>query len=145
MDHIIFHIDVNSAFLSWSAIELLKANPTLDLRLVPSIIGGDKEKRHGIVLAKSIPAKKFNIQTGVPIVNALRKCPSLTVESPNFHYYNHYSHLLMNYLSSICPDIEQVSIDECYMDFTPIRHLYSSPLEAANFIKDSVFDRLVLL
>lgn len=135
----IFHIDVNSAFLSWSAIRRLQAGDTLDLRAVPSIIGGDREKRHGIVLAKSIPAKKYGIQTAEPIVNALRKCPSLVIEPSDHAYYEECSRKLMELLHSFCPEIEQLSIDECFMDFTSIRHLYKSPLEAAAFIKAEIY------
>lgn len=138
MEQIIFHIDVNSAFLSWTAAENLKNGGAEDLRLIPSIIGGDIEKRHGIVLAKSIPAKKYNIQTGEPIVNALRKCPSLIIAPPNHALYSEYSHRLFQYLADICPDIEQVSIDECYMDFTSIAANYPSAYDAAHTIKDSI-------
>ena len=108
----IFHIDVNSAYLSWSAIRRLQNGDPLDLRTIPSIIGGDQEKRHGIVLAKSIPAKKYGIQTAEPIVSAFRKCPTLVMESPDMHYYHQKSEELMNYLRSVCPDIEQLSEDE---------------------------------
>lgn len=138
---IIFHIDVNSAFLSWTALEYLKNGSELDLRTIPSIVGGDQEKRHGIVLAKSIPAKAYGIQTAEPVVNALRKCPGLVMVPPDHDMYSRRSHELMNYLHQICPDIEQVSIDECYMDFTPIAHKYSSPEEAAAFIKDTVYEK----
>ena len=120
--HIIFHIDVNSAFLSWSALEQLEAGSQTDLRLIPSIVGGDMSTRHGVVLAKSIPAKKYGIVTGEPVVNAFRKCPILVTAAPNHELYHRRSQELMNYLSSICPDIEQVSVDECYMDFTPIQN-----------------------
>lgn len=140
-DKIIFHIDVNSAFLSWTAVKLLQEGEELDLRTVPSIIGGDSDKRHGIVLAKSIPASKLGISTAEPIVNALRKCPTLIIKPSDFETYRYNSHMLMEHLSSFCPDIEQVSIDECYMDFTPIAHKYSSPTEAAYIIKDSVRDK----
>lgn len=138
MGHIIFHIDVNSAYLSWSALSLLKKGSSIDLRLIPAIIGGDMEKRHGVVLAKSIPAKKYGIVTGEPIVSAMRKCPSLRLEAPDHHLYAEKSRQLMQLLSDICPEIEQVSVDECYMDYTPISHLYSSPYEAAVLIKDTV-------
>lgn len=141
MEQIFFHIDVNSAFLSWTATENLKNGGTDDLRLIPSIIGGDVEKRHGIVLAKSIPAKKYHIQTGEPIVNALRKYPGLVIASPDHNMYKEYSRRLFLYLSSICPEIEQVSIDECYMDYTPISMNYSSPYEAACIIKDSIYKK----
>ena len=127
MDSIIFHIDVNSAFLSWTALSLLEQGETQDLRNIPSIVGGDKEKRHGIVLAKSTAAKPYGIQTGEPIVNAFKKCPSLVIAPPDHAMYHKRSQALMDYLSGICPDIEQVSIDECYMNYGPIAHLYESP------------------
>lgn len=140
MSSIIFHIDVNSAFLSWSAVENLKNGADVDLRLIPSIIGGDTSKRHGVVLAKSLPAKAYGIQTGEPVVNAFRKCPTLVSEQPDHALYARRSHELMQYLRSVCPDIEQVSIDECYMDFLPIAASYPSPEAAAEEIKNHVRD-----
>lgn len=140
-NQIIFHIDVNSAFLSWTALEYLSAGNETDLRLIPSIIGGDVSSRHGVVLAKSIPAKAYGIQTGEPVVNALRKCPNLVIAAPNHSLYREYSHRLMDFLSDICPDIEQVSIDECYMDYTPIASNYASPEIAAATIKDSIYKK----
>lgn len=60
MKKYVFHIDVNSAFLSWTAAYRVSVlGEERDLRQIPSIVGGDQEKRHGIVLAKSTPAKKF--------------------------------------------------------------------------------------
>lgn len=137
---IIFHIDVNSAFLSWTSIDRLSAGED-DLREIPAIIGGDTSTRHGIVLAKSIPAKAYGIQTGEPVVNALRKCPNLVMVPPNHSRYKEYSARLMAFLSDICPDIEQVSIDECYMDYSPIADKYSSPEVAATIIKDAVYEK----
>ncbi len=138
---IIFHIDVNSAFLSWTALERLSAGESTDLRLIPSIIGGDVSSRHGVVLAKSIPAKAYGIRTGEPVTNAFRKCPCLVTAAPNHGLYREYSGRLMDFLSDICPDIEQVSIDECYMDYTPIAAKYASPEAAAASIKDSVYEK----
>ena len=138
---IIFHIDVNSAFLSWTALEQLRKGSEVDLRTIPSIVGGDQSKRHGIVLAKSVPAKAYGIQTAEPIVNAFRKCPNLTMVPPDHHMYSRRSHALMEYLYQICPEIEQASIDECYMDFTPIAGNYASPIDAATYIKDSVREK----
>lgn len=138
MKQIVFHIDVNSAYLSWSALDLLEKGADTDLRSIPSIIGGDMEKRHGVVLAKSIPAKKYGVVTGEPIVNALRKCPSLVIERPDHQLYHEKSRELMQFLSDICPDIEQVSVDECFMDFTPVRSFYSSCEEAARSIGDQI-------
>lgn len=142
MDRIIFHIDVNSAYLSWSALEKLKRGSGVDLRTIPAIIGGDMSKRHGVVLAKSIPAKSYGITTGEPIVNAMRKCPSLLVEQPDHNLYNRRSMELMHLLSDICPDIEQVSVDECYMEYTPISRLFPSPETAAGYIRSQVYEKL---
>jgi len=138
---VIFHIDVNSAFLSWTALARLEQGDPVDLRTIPSIVGGDTSTRHGVVLAKSIPAKAFGITTGEPVVNALRKCPHLVMASPDHNMYRLKSQMLMEHLAGICPDIEQVSIDECYMDYTPIAANYVSPEEAAAFIRHSVFEK----
>ena len=140
-DRLIFHIDVNSAFLSWTALERLAQGDSVDLRTIPAIVGGDTSTRHGVVLAKSIPAKAFGITTGEPVVNALRKCPHLVMASPDHSMYREKSRLLMEHLSGICPDIEQVSIDECYMDYSPIAAQYSSPEAAAAYIRDSVREK----
>lgn len=142
MDTIIFHIDVNSAYLSWSALKRLEDGDDVDLRLIPAIVGGDMQKRHGVVLAKSIPAKKYGILTGEPIVNAFRKCPSLVFEKPDHTLYHKRSRELMEFLSSICPEIEQLSVDECFMDFTPIQKQFSSPEAAATEIKNRIRDFL---
>ena len=90
-DRLIFHVDVNSAFLSWEAIERLKNGDTLDLRTVPSCIGGDPDSRISIVSAKSIPAKKYGITTGEAVSMAIRKCPELIVVKPNFRLYKRMS------------------------------------------------------
>lgn len=140
-EHIIFHIDVNSAFLSWTALARLREGDSVDLREIPSIIGGDMAKRHGVVLAKSIPAKAYGIVTGEPVVNAFRKCPNLVSAAPDHTMYQQMSHSLMTYLSGICPDIEQVSIDECFMNYTPVAAQYTSPEAAAHMIKDEVHKR----
>ena len=141
MNRIIFHIDVNSAFLSWTAVDQLKNGAEVDLREVPSIIGGNQESRHGVVLAKSVPAKKFGVVTGEPVAQALRKCPTLLMAPPNHKMYSDYSRQLMEFLNSYTPDIEQVSVDECYMDFTGIAYKYHSPVAAAFEIKDAIYKK----
>ena len=140
MQQIIFHIDVNSAFLSWTAVEQLKNGAEEDLRTIPSIIGGNQESRHGVVLAKSISAKKYGIVTGEPVANAFRKCPNLVMAPPNHKMYTEYSKRLMQFLrENYTDEIEQVSVDECYMNFTGIAHRYASPVAAAFEIKDAVY------
>ena len=141
MTPIIFHIDVNSAYLSWTAVEKLKNGSKIDLREIPCIIGGDQKSRHGVALAKSIPAKKYGIRTGEPVANAFRKCPGLIMEPPNHKMYSIYSRKLMDFLYTYTPDIEQVSVDECYMDFTGISGRYTSSVEAALEIKNAVYEK----
>lgn len=141
MASIIFHIDVNSAFLSWTAVEQLKNGAEVDIRQVPAIIGGDQKSRHGVVLAKSLSAKKYGIHTGEPVANAFRKCPNLIMEPPNHRMYSAKSAELMEYLRTYTTEIEQVSVDECYMDFTKIANQYASPVEGALTIKNGIREK----
>ena len=76
MDRLTFHVDVNSAFLSWEAARPV-AQGKDDLRMIPSAICGDSEMRTGVILAKSIPAKAYNITAREQVAQALRKCPGL--------------------------------------------------------------------
>ena len=140
MERIIFHVDVNSAYLSWSALKLLKENPnSTDIRMIPSIIGGDRETRHGIVLAKSISAKKiYHIQTAEPVASALRKCPSLTIVPPDHILYSEYSKTFINFLRSLTTEIEQVSIDECYLDYSRIADRFPDCLTGASYIRNYI-------
>lgn len=142
MNRIIFHIDVNSAFLSWSALQLLKENPdSIDIRTIPSIVGGNQKTRHGIVLAKSISAKKlYKIQTAEPVASAIKKCPILTIVPPDHQLYSRCSKQFINFLKTLTPDIEQVSIDECFLDFTGISHRFSSPESGASYIRNYIYD-----
>lgn len=141
MSDIIFHIDVNSAFLSWSAIHMIENGYKTDIREIPAIIGGDQESRHGIVLAKSISAKAYGIVTGEPIVNAKRKCPNLSVFPSDHALYKEKSKAMIDYLKTLTSDIEQVSIDECFLLFTPIASNYESAIAAANEIKNTIYEK----
>ncbi|TGE31443.1 DNA polymerase IV [Desulfosporosinus sp. Sb-LF] len=139
---IIFHIDVNSAYLSWEAVHRLQHGDLLDLRTVPSVVGGDPVTRHGIVLTKSIPAKKFNIQTGESIFSASAKCPGLIIVRPNYGLYMQCSRAFGDILREYSPLIEQYSIDEYFMDFTNMERLFKDPVEAAYTIKDRIKNEL---
>ena len=143
MERIIFHIDVNSAYLSWSALKLLQEHPeSTDIRTIPAIIGGNRETRHGIVLAKSVPAKKiYHIQTAEPVASALKKCPSLTIVPPDHQLYSRYSQKIVGFLRSLTPEIEQVSIDECFLDYTGIAHHFPSPEAGAAYIRNYIFEQ----
>jgi DNA polymerase-4 len=142
MEHIIFHIDVNSAFLSWTAVKLLNDGFDTDIRTIPCIIGGDMTKRHGVVLAKSIPAQKYGIRTGEPITDARKKCPGLKMFPPEHDYYHVQSQRFISIIKEYTPDIEQVSVDECYVDFTGIRNRFDSPVSAAKIIKERIKNEL---
>ena len=137
-ERIIFHIDVNSAFLSWEAVERLKEGERIDLRTIPSAVGGDMATRHGVVVAKSIPAKKYNIVTGEPVINAMRKCPNLIVVSPRHDVYKRYSKAFMDILREYSDIVEQYSIDEAFVDMTGTRRLFGEPLEAAQKISNQI-------
>jgi len=138
MERIIFHVDVNNAFLSWTAVYLLKNGYETDIRTIPSVIGGDEEKRHGIVLAKSPIAKKYGIKTAETLYLARKKCPNVQVFPANYEFYYEQSRNLYNYLSQYTPLIEQFSVDECFMDLTNTKYLYDDILSLAYKIKDEI-------
>ena len=135
---IIFHVDVNNAFLSWSAVDLLNHGYKTDIRTIASIIGGDEEKRRGIVLAKSPVAKKYGVVTAETIYMAKKKCPNLEVFPPNYEYYIEMSKKFYNYLKDYTPVIEQASVDECFMDLTGTNYLYDDILKLAYKIKNEI-------
>lgn len=143
MDKIIFHIDVNSAFLSWEAVyRLCHQGGTVDLREEVSAVGGDIAMRHGIILAKSIPAKKYRIRTGESIVEALQKCPNLKLVPPNYELYEKCSKAFINILRQYSPCVEQYSIDEAYVDMTGTEKLWGDPVTAANRIRNQIHGEL---
>lgn len=137
-----FHVDVNSAFLSWTAIQHLANGETLDLRTVPAVVGGDEEKRHGVVLAKSIPAKRYGIQTGESLFMARSKYPNLIVAAPDFDWYVKNSKAMIRIFGDYTPDIEQYSIDEAFLNMTGSEGLFGPPLQAAQTIKDRIHREL---
>jgi DNA polymerase-4 len=139
---IIFHIDVNSAYLSWEAAYRLQLGDSLDLRTIPSAIGGNPEARQGIILAKSIPAKAFKIRTGETIFAARAKCPNLVVVSPNYILYRQCSQALKDVLKNYSPLIQQYSVDEFFLDFTGMKELLGNPVEKAYEIKETVKEKL---
>ena len=141
MSRLIFHIDVNSAFLSWEATRRVSMGED-DIRLIPSAIGGDREKRTGVILAKSIPAKKFGIKTGEPVAAALRKCPDLFLARPDFKLYEASSHAFISIVKEFAPVVEQVSIDECFADFSGTHRIYPDPIALAHTIKDKIRNEL---
>lgn len=123
----IFHVDVNSAFLSWSAVKRLREDPeAVDLRTIPSAVGGDEATRHGIITAKSTPAKKYGIKTAMTVTNALRLCPNLVLVPADFKTYREFSHQFIAILKKYTDLVEQASIDEAYMDVTGTAELYRS-------------------
>ena len=141
MERIIMHIDVNNAFLSWSAVYYLQNGSNIDIRTIPSAIAGEKAKRTGIILAKSIPAKKMGIKTGDIIYTAKNKCPSLKIYPPNYKFYSEMSKKMFDYLYSLTPDIEIASIDECYIDYGKIKKLYGDEFIFAKKINKEIKEK----
>ena len=135
---VIFHVDVNNAYLSWTAVYLLKNGYKIDIRLIPSVIGGDEESRHGIVLAKSPVAKKMGVKSAETIYLARKKCKDLEVYPPNFDVYQEYSNKFYNYLKQYSPLIERASIDECFLDMSNMNYLYDDLEKVAHKIKDDI-------
>ena len=143
MENIIFHIDVNSAFLSWEAVyRLAHKGGTLDLRDVPSAVGGDITLRHGIILAKSIPAKDCGVKTGQTIAEAKKQCPNLMLVPPNYGLYEECSAAFMDILREYSDVVEQFSIDEAFVDMSTSCHLFGTPEDTAREIKDRIRDEL---
>lgn len=142
MEKQILHVDVNNAFLSWTAVEMLKNGETLDIRTIPAIIGGDEAQRKGVVLAKSNLAKQVGIQTGEPIFFARKKCPNLQIFSGDFTVYRKYSNALYNILLEYTDKIERFSIDECFMDMTSYIPKGRTLLEIAYEINKRVKEEL---
>ncbi len=139
----VFHIDVNSAFLSWSALKILNENPeAVDLRTIPSIVGGDRESRHGIVLARSIEAKKYGINTPEPIAQALKKCPNLVMVAPDMQWYSYCSRKLRELLNEYTDNLIPFSIDEAWAVFEGYEEMYGDPVEFAYRLKEEIKQRL---
>ena len=142
MNRYIMHIDVNNAFLSWTAVEFLKNGVQEDIRLIPAVIGGDEKSRHGVVLAKSNIAKQFGIRTGETIYQAKKKCPQIRIFPTKHELYKQYSAKLYNLLSTYTNKIERFSIDECFVDFSDIiksrQDFFKLAQEISNKIKQEL-------
>lgn len=138
MGKIIFHIDVNNAFLSWTAIDLLNKGYNYDIRDIYAVIGGDEELRKGIVLSKSVKAKNIGILTAETLYSARKKCPNLKVYKPDHNLYQKMSNKLFNLLLNYTDDIQVSSIDECYLDYGKIKNIYKDEVKFAYFLKDKI-------
>ena len=139
----IFHVDVNSAFLSWEAAYRMQVlGDSFDLRAVPSVVAGERVSRHSIILAKSLPAKKYGIKTGEPLGMAREKCPELVVVKPNYGLYVDASRKLIALLREFSPKVDQFSIDEAWVDMTGTARLFGAPTLAAKTMKDRIRDEL---
>ena len=139
----IFHVDANSAFLSWTAAYKVKVlGEELDIRDVPSVVAGDKKSRHSIILAKSTPAKKYGIQTGEPLFQALEKYPDLVIVPPDYELYVEASRHFVKMLRQFSPAVEQYSIDEAWVDMTGTERIWGSPRLAAEKMRQRIWEEL---
>lgn len=142
-ERVIFHVDANSAFLSWTAAYRVHVlGESLDLREVPSVIAGDKASRHSIILAKSGPAKKYGIHTGEPLFQAFEKCPDLIVAPPDYGLYVEASRHFVEMLRQFSPIVQQYSIDEAWVDMTGTQKLFGAPRLAAEKMRQRIWEEL---
>ena len=142
-ERVIFHVDANSAFLSWTAAYKVKVlGEKVDLRQIPSVVAGDKASRHSIILAKSVPAKKYGIQTGEPLFQAMEKCPDLVVVPPDYSLYVEASRHFVEMLRQFSPNVEQYSIDEAWVDMTGTQRLFGPPRLAAEKMRQRIHEEL---
>ena len=142
-DRVIFHVDANSAFLSWTAAYKINVlGESVDLREIPSVVAGDKASRHSIILAKSTPAKKYGIHTGEPLFQALEKCPNLVVVPPDYELYVEASRHFVQMLRQFSPIVEQYSIDEAWVDMTGTERLWGAPRLAAEQMRKRIWEEL---
>ena len=141
-NNIIMHIDVNNAFLSWTAVYLLKNGYKEDIRYQEAVIGGDEQSRHGIVLAKSMVAKSRGVKTAETLRDAKRKCKDLHIYPPYYELYKYMSNKLFNLISKYIPDIEILSIDECFADYGKVKNLYGNEVKFAYKLKKEIKEKL---
>ena len=132
------HVDANSAYLSWTAVDLLEHGYPVDVRNVPSVIAGDPGERRGIILTKSIPAKRCGIVTGESLRSAYEKCPSLLAFPPNYDLYMSSSEAMHGILSGYSNIVERYSVDESWLDFTDSAATFGDAVSAAREIKDRI-------
>ncbi|MEG1144779.1 MAG: DNA polymerase IV [Clostridium sp.] len=143
LEQVIFHVDVNSAFLSWEAVyRLSEPGETRDLREAICAVGGDSSMRHGVILAKSIKAKQFGVQTGESIMEARKKCPDLEIVAANHELYKKMSEAFIELLREYSPHVEQYSIDEAFVDMTGMEALFGTPKQAADRIRERIYKEL---
>ena len=142
MERIILHIDVNNAFLSWTAIDLLRKGYPYDIRKTYAAIAGDVKLRKGIIYAKSTPAKKKGVKTAEPIYMALKKCPKLKLFPVNYDWYRYMSRKMFSLIEKYTPDFEVYSIDECFIDYTKVKTLYGDEYLFAKKIQKEIQETL---
>ena len=135
-ERVILHCDLNNFFASVS----LLFNPTL--RSVPVAVCGDKEQRHGIVLAKNEAAKRCGVKTAEAIFEAKAKCPELVILPPMMDKYKEYSEKAHRIYEEYTDMIEPFGIDECWLDVTGSRLLFGSGEEIADKIRREIKQKL---
>ena len=124
MDRVILHCDLNCFYAS---VELL-SHP--DLREIPTAVCGDPSSRHGIILAKNEPAKKYGVQTAETIWQAKKKCPGLVLLPPHHDLYHEYSRKVNAVYDQYTDLVEPFGIDESWLDVTHTLHLFGGDAAA---------------
>lgn len=137
MSRTILHIDLDAFYVS---VELLERP---DLRGKPVAVGGQADSR-GVISSASYEARKFGVRSALPTRTAFQLCPDLTLLSGHHDKYAEYSHDVMKVLREITPQIEQISIDEAFLDVTGTELRHGSPERLARYLHDRIRDKFGL-
>ncbi len=132
MERTILHCDLNAFYAS---VEEVLAP---ELRGAPMAVCGNPENRHGIILAKNQLAKNFGVKTAETIWQAKRKCPNLRLVPPHHDAYAKYSKLVNSIYQRFTDLVEPFGIDESWLDITGSLHLFGTPREVADMIRETV-------
>lgn len=138
MDRIILHCDMDSFYAS---VELLDYP---ELKDKPVAVCGNPKNRHGIILAKNTPAKKFKIKTAETVWQARKKCPDLILLPPHHDKYKEYSHKINEIYQRYTNMVEPFSVDESWLDVTASQNLFGSGKEIADQIRNAIRNELGL-
>ena len=138
MENGILHVDMNNFYAS---VETLFAP---EYRDVPMAVGGDKESRHGIILAKNMLAKQYGVKTAEPIWQAMQKCPQLRICSPHHGRYREFSQKAKKIYYQYTDQVESFGLDECWLDVYGSERLFGDGEEIAQQIRRRVKEELGL-
>jgi DNA polymerase-4 len=126
----ILHVDMDAFFAS---VELLERP---DLRGRPVIVAHDSAR--SVVTAATYEARKFGVNSAMPLALAKRRCPQAVILEPHFERYRHYSSIVMGICDDLTPRVERLGIDEAFLDVAGARQVIGSPIVVATRLRERV-------